>query len=69
RPAERYDSSYIQPMDPDTLVQRVLSTSYIARLPAAEQSALAEKVRELVAPLGASFELPYLSVAYAAPLR
>jgi len=68
-PVERYDSTYRQPMDGDTLVQRVLSTSYIARLPASEQAALAEKVRALVAPLGDRFELPYVSVAYAAPLR
>ena len=68
-PAERYDSTYRQPMDADTLVQRVLSTSYLARLPATEQAALAERVRALVAPLGASFELPYVSVAYAVPLR
>lgn len=68
-PVERYDTTYIQPMDPDTLVQRVLSTSYIARLPRSEQSTLAEQVRDLVAPMGASFELPYVSVAYAAPLR
>ncbi len=68
-PVERYDLTYRQPMDPDTLVQRVLSTSYIARLPASEQSALADRVRDLVAPLGDRFELPYVSVAYAAPLR
>lgn len=68
-PVERYDSTYIQPMDPDTLVQRVLSTSYIARLPVAEQSAIAERVRELTEPLGPTFELPYVTVAYAAPLR
>jgi hypothetical protein len=56
-------------MDPETLVNRVVSTSYIARLPMAEQEALADKVRDLVAPLGDHFELPYVSVAYAAPLR
>jgi len=68
-PVDRYDSTYIQPMDADTLVQRVLSTSYIARLPTGEQTAIADRVRELVAPLGDAFELPYVSVAYAAPLR
>ncbi len=67
-PAQRYDSTYIQPMDAGTLVQRVLSTSYIARLPQPEQAAIADRVRDLVAPPGASFELPYVSVAYAAPL-
>jgi SAM-dependent methyltransferase len=68
-PVERYDSTYLQPMDPETLVQRVLSTSYIARLPTADQAELATKVRDLVAPLGDSFELPYVSVAYATTLR
>ena len=68
-PAERYDATYVQPMDPDTIVQRVLSTSYIARLPEPEQADLAEKVRDLVAPLGPHFELPYVSVAYATHLR
>jgi SAM-dependent methyltransferase len=68
-PAERYDTTYVQQMVPDTLVQRVLSTSYIARLPAGDQAALAQKVRDLVAPLGPQFDLPYTSVAYAAPLR
>ncbi len=68
-PAERYDTTYRQPVDPDTLVQRVLSTSYLAVLPADEQAALADRVRALVAPLGERFELPYVSVAYAARLR
>ncbi|MGN6695281.1 MAG: class I SAM-dependent methyltransferase [Aquihabitans sp.] len=69
QPVARYDATYIQPMDPETLVQRVLSTSYIARLPTADQTALAAQVRDLVAPLGDAFELPYVSVAYATTLR
>jgi SAM-dependent methyltransferase len=68
-PVDRYDTTYVQPMDPDTIVQRVLSTSYLARLPADEQAALAQQVRDLVAPLGPTFDLPYTSVAYAAPRR
>lgn len=68
-PVQRYDSTYIQPMDADTLVQRVLSTSFIARLPVAEQAAIADQVRDLVAPLGGTFDLPYVTVAYAASLR
>lgn len=68
-PADRYNSTYRQPMDADTMVQRVLSTSYIARLPVPEQRALADDVRALVAPLGDDFELPYVSVAYASTLR
>lgn len=63
-PAERYDSGYVQPMDPETLVARVLSTSYVATTPAAERAALADRVRDLVAPLGATFELPYVTTAW-----
>ena len=56
-------------MDPDTLVARVLSTSYLARLPEAERATLAARVRELAAPLGDRFELPYVSVAHVAHRR
>jgi len=68
-PAERFDGGYVQPMDGETLVARVLSTSYIAMLPAGERSALADRVRELAEPLGGSFDLPYVTVAYAARRR
>ncbi|MCB0959850.1 MAG: methyltransferase domain-containing protein [Acidimicrobiales bacterium] len=68
-PAERYDTTYLQPMDPDTLVARVLSTSYLAVLPEADQRELEAAVRELVAPLGPTFELPYVSVAHVARRR
>jgi SAM-dependent methyltransferase len=68
-PSERYDTTYRQPMDPDTLVARVLSTSYLAVLPADEQAEIADRVRALVAPLGATFELPYVSVAHVAIRR
>lgn len=63
-PVQRHDTSYRQPMDPDTLVARVLSTSYIASQPVAERERLAVAVRELVAPLGDTFELPYETVVY-----
>lgn len=65
-PFERLDTTLRQPMDPDTLVARVLSTSYLATLGAADRVALAAAVRELVAPLGARFELPYVTAAYVA---
>lgn len=68
-PAERYDTTFDQPMDADRLVDRVLSTSFIARLPVAEQEALAGRVRELAARQGEAFALPYVSVAYAARRR
>lgn len=63
-PAERYDGGYVQAMDPETLVARVLSTSYVATMPADEQATLADQVRELVVPLGDSFELPYVTTAW-----
>lgn len=69
QPAERFDTTYLQPMDADLLVDRVLSTSYIARMPGDEQAALAEKVRALAHTVGPRFDLPYVSVAYAARLR
>ncbi len=50
-----------QTLDLDTLVDRVLSTSYIAARPADEQAALAADVRALVAgaEVGETFTLPY----------
>lgn len=68
-PAVRYDTTYRQPMDADTLVARVLSTSYIAVLPAADRARLADDVRALAEPLGPTFELPYVTVAFAARRR
>jgi len=63
-PVSRYDTTYRQPMDPDTLVARVLSTSYIASQPTEARDALAVKVRALVADRGETFELPYQTVVY-----
>ncbi|CAN5734437.1 class I SAM-dependent methyltransferase [soil metagenome] len=63
-PVSRDDTTYRQPMDPETLVARVLSTSYIASQPDADRRVLAGQVRELVADLGPSFELPYVTVVY-----
>lgn len=67
-PVERYDTTFRQPMDAETLVARVLSTSYLARLPEDERSALGDRVRALAEPLGEAFDLPYVSVAYVAHL-
>lgn len=63
-PVQRYDTTYRQPMDPDTLVARVLSTSYIASQPVAERERIAAAVRQLVEPLGPTFDLPYETVVY-----
>jgi SAM-dependent methyltransferase len=67
-PVERFDTAHRQEMDAETMVARVLSTSYLATLPPAEKDDLARKVRDLVAPLGDRFDLPYVTVAYATHL-
>jgi SAM-dependent methyltransferase len=61
---ERFDTTFVHEIDADTLVARVLSTSYLASRPAAERTELAAEVRALVAPLGERFELPYATVAW-----
>ena len=50
-----------QRLDVDVLVDRVLSTSYIAARPAAEQAVLGEEVRQLVAGRPQPLVLPYLT--------
>lgn len=63
-PVSRYDTTYRQTVDADTLVARVLSTSYIASQPAEARAELAERVRALVADRPGTFELPYVTVVY-----
>ena len=53
--------SYVQELDAETLVQRVLSTSYIAARPPEENVELAEAVRALVADFPERFVLPYVT--------
>lgn len=60
----RYDTTYRQPMDVETLVARVLSTSYIAAQPVDARAELADQVRALVAGFDAPFDLPYQTVVY-----
>lgn len=48
-----------QPSDPDAVVARMLSTSFIAALDEATQRELAEELRAVVAPLGSAFDYPY----------
>jgi SAM-dependent methyltransferase len=50
-----------QSTTPDGVVERALSTSFIAALPEAEQAKVSEAIRRIVATLGDSFEYPYLS--------
>ncbi|CAA9230540.1 MAG: SAM-dependent methyltransferase [uncultured Acidimicrobiales bacterium] len=53
--------SYQQELDVDTLVERALSTSYIAARPAEQNVELADAVRALADGFPARFELPYVT--------
>ena len=53
-----------QHLDGATLVDRVLSTSYVAAWPAADQERLADGVRGLVAGFPPRFVLPYRTTVY-----
>lgn len=64
-PGEHLRSGFRQSLDPETLVARVLSTSYLATLAADLREELAREVRALVAPLGDRFDLPYVTYAWA----
>lgn len=61
---EQYETGYLQRVDVDTLVLRVLSTSYIASADAGRQAEVAAAVRALVADFPPEFDLPYVTVAY-----
>ena len=61
---ERYETTYAHRLDADTLVLRVLSTSYLASAAPERQAEVAAAVRELVADFPAEFDLPYVTVAY-----
>jgi SAM-dependent methyltransferase len=63
-PLEVHQSRHTQELDADTLVSRVLSTSYIAASTHTEQHGIEARVRELVADFPDRFELPYVTVAY-----
>ncbi len=63
-PLERFDTTYRQELDVDTLVERVLSSSYIAVAPREEQARIASGVRSIVDGFAQRFELPYVTVAY-----
>ena len=63
-PLQHRQLSYQQELDADTLVDRALSTSYIAARPAAENVELTASIRALVADFPARFELPYVTDVY-----
>ena len=70
-PLERREFSYGQPLNPDGLVDRTLSISFIAKLPDGARSAVADEVRRLAAEDPAlagreSFSLAYRTDVYIA---
>ena len=58
-PLQREQFVYEQELDADTLVARVLSTSYIAAQPEDARGKVADDVRRLVAGFPPRFVLPY----------
>lgn len=63
-PMEVHHSGHLQVLDTETLVARVLSTSYIAARDEPARQEIATRVRELVADFPEQFELPYVTHAY-----
>ena len=63
-PMEVFQSTHRQTLDAETLVDRVLSTSYIAEQPEPARNEVAARVRALVADFPERFELPYVTIAY-----
>jgi SAM-dependent methyltransferase len=61
---ERFVTTYRQKLDVDTLVLRVLSTSYLASASKEEQARVDTAVRALVREFPAEFELPCVTMAY-----
>jgi ubiquinone/menaquinone biosynthesis C-methylase UbiE len=60
-PLQHRQLSYQQELDVDTLVERALSTSYIAARPAEQNVELADAVRALADGFPDRFELPYVT--------
>ncbi|HUZ40171.1 MAG TPA: class I SAM-dependent methyltransferase [Acidimicrobiales bacterium] len=63
---ERRKFAHRQVLDHEGLIQRVLSTSYVAVMDADEQASVIRDVKRVVAPLPAIFELPYITDVYRA---
>jgi SAM-dependent methyltransferase len=55
---------WMQPMDADALVDRALSTSYVATWPAERQAEVAAAVRSVVAGFPPTFDLPHVTDVY-----
>jgi SAM-dependent methyltransferase len=63
-PMEVFQTSHRQLLDADTLIDRVLSTSYIAEQPEPTRNEVAGRVGDLIADFPECFELPYVTFAY-----
>jgi SAM-dependent methyltransferase len=61
---ERVEFSFEQPMTADTLVDRMLSISFVAALPAADRAEVEARLRAVAAPLGPQFAFPYSTHVY-----
>lgn len=60
-PVDEWRVTNPHPVDPEIVVDRALSTSFIAALPSERQREVEEQIRALVEPLGPSFDFPYES--------
>ena len=58
---ERVEFPFEQPMDADTLVDRITSISFIAGLPPEQRAGVECRLRDIAAPLGAQFLYPYVT--------
>ena len=67
-PTERRTTTHAQAMDAELLVDRILSTSYIAAMRRDEQDEIVRDVRRLAERLGERFDLPYVTDAFACRL-
>ena len=63
---ERRKFNHRQVLDHDGLMQRVLTTSYIAVMDDDERRAVMTDVKRVVDPLPATIELPYVTDVYRA---
>lgn len=64
RPAQHRRFAHEQVVDEETLVARVLSTSYVTSWPAERRAEVARRVRELVAGFPAAIRLPHVTDVY-----
>jgi SAM-dependent methyltransferase len=63
-PVEVADHEHDHPMDVELVVDRAMSTSYVAAGPEAQRVALAETIREILAGFDGTFAFPHVTTAY-----